>query len=69
MRRFITLLDKALSIPINWLTQLVEKRTEKKREKFWRDHEILKNKLGSVHAKEMEDVEATIREWDEKQKR
>jgi hypothetical protein len=42
MRRFLKLLDKRLSLPIQWLTLFVEKETDKKRAEFW-------NSIGRTH--------------------
>jgi hypothetical protein len=69
MRRFLKLLDKRLSLPIQWLTRFVEKETDKKRAEFWRLHEKGRDELDPEQLKEHDELSARIREWDEKQKR
>jgi hypothetical protein len=56
MKVVVKWLGSLVSVPIEWLTRLIDRRTDRQR-------------TGPEHAKEMDEVDATIKEWDEKQSR
>ncbi len=56
-----------VSIPIKWLTHFVQGGTDPKRAEFWRQQGILRERLGPEYTEDMDEIEASIKEWDEKQ--